>query len=63
MTSDEFDRKLFVFRKHTENIANEEIDGIGPEGLNIISCSYKTINYKGQLITEQGAGLLFGFTR
>ena len=53
MTSDEFDRKLFVFRKHTENLANEEIDGIGPEGLNIISCSYKTINYKGQLITEQ----------
>ena len=53
MNADEFDRKLFVFRKYTERIASEEVDGIGPEGLNIISCSYKTINYKGQLITEQ----------
>ena len=26
---------------------------LGPDGLNIISCSYKTINYKGQLVTAQ----------
>ncbi len=53
MTAEEFDRKLFVFRKYTERIANETVAGIGPDGLNIISCSYKTINYKGQLVTEQ----------
>jgi len=53
MSVEEFDRKLFVFRKHTERVANETVAGIGPDGLNIISCSYKTINYKGQLVTEQ----------
>ncbi len=53
MSVEEFDRKLFVFRKYTERIANETVQGIGPDGLNIISCSYKTINYKGQLVTEQ----------
>ncbi len=53
MTVSEFDRKLFVFRKYTERVANETVAGIGPDGLNIISCSYKTINYKGQLVTEQ----------
>jgi glutamate synthase (NADPH/NADH) large chain len=53
MTVEEFDRKLFVFRKYTERVANETVAGIGPAGLNIISCSYKTINYKGQLVTEQ----------
>jgi glutamate synthase (NADPH/NADH) large chain len=53
MSAEEFDRKLFVFRKYTERVANETVVGIGPDGLNIISCSYKTINYKGQLVTEQ----------
>ncbi len=53
MSVEEFDRKLFVFRKCAERIANETVTGIGPDGLNIISCSYKTINYKGQLVTEQ----------
>jgi glutamate synthase (NADPH/NADH) large chain len=53
MSVEEFDRKLFVFRKYTERVANETVTGIGPDGLNIISCSYKTINYKGQLVTEQ----------
>ena len=53
MGAEEFDRKLFVFRKYTERIANETVQGLGPDGLNIISCSYKTINYKGQLVTEQ----------
>jgi len=48
-----FDRKLFVFRKYTERVCNETVAGIGPDGLNIISCSYKTINYKGQLVTAQ----------
>jgi glutamate synthase (NADPH) large chain len=53
MSAEQFDRKLFVFRKYSERIANETVTGIGPDGLNIISCSYKTINYKGQLVTEQ----------
>jgi glutamate synthase (NADPH/NADH) large chain len=53
MSAAEFDRKLFVFRKYTERVANETVTGIGPTGLNIISCSYKTINYKGQLVTAQ----------
>ena len=53
MSAEEFDRKLFIFRKYTERIVNETVAGIGPDGLNIISCSYKTINYKGQLVTEQ----------
>ena len=53
MSAEVFDRKLFVFRKYTERVASETVEGIGPEGLNIISCSYKTINYKGQLNTEQ----------
>ncbi len=53
MSVEEFDRKLFVFRKSAERVANETVAGIGPDGLNIISCSYKTINYKGQLVTEQ----------
>ena len=53
MTSEDFDRKLLVFRNYTERVANKEVKDIGPDGLNIISCSYKTINYKGQLITAQ----------
>ncbi|MDF7825773.1 glutamate synthase large subunit [Pontiellaceae bacterium B12227] len=53
MSVEEFDRKLFVFRKSAERVANETVAGLGPDGLNIISCSYKTINYKGQLVTAQ----------
>ena len=53
MSVEEFDRKLFVFRKYTERLARESVAGIGYDGLNIISCSYKTIIYKGQLTTEQ----------
>ncbi len=53
MSVEAFDRKLFVFRKFTERVASETVTRIGPDGLNIISCSSKTINYKGQLITEQ----------
>jgi glutamate synthase (NADPH/NADH) large chain len=53
MTVEEFDRKLFVFRKYTERLVRESVAGIGYDGLNIISCSYKTIIYKGQLTTEQ----------
>lgn len=53
MSVEEFDRKLFVFRKYTERVAKETVTGLGADGLNIISCSYKTINYKGQLVTEQ----------
>jgi glutamate synthase (NADPH/NADH) large chain len=53
MTPEQFDRKLFVFRNYTERVAKETVAGLGADGLNIISCSYKTINYKGQLVTEQ----------
>ncbi len=53
MSVEEFDRKLFVFRKYTERLARESVSGLGYDGLNIISCSYKTINYKGQLTTDQ----------
>ena len=53
MSVEEFDRKLFVFRKYTERLARESVAGLGYDGLNIISCSYKTIIYKGQLTTEQ----------
>ncbi len=53
MSVEEFDRKLFVFRKYTERLARESVSGLGYDGLNIISCSYKTIIYKGQLTTEQ----------
>ncbi|MFV0290001.1 MAG: glutamate synthase large subunit [Mangrovibacterium sp.] len=50
---DEFERKLFIFRKYTERMAREAVQGLGFDGLNIISCSSKTIIYKGQLNTEQ----------
>ncbi len=50
---EEFERKLFVFRKYTERMARESVQGLGFDGLNIISCSSKTIIYKGQLNTEQ----------
>ncbi|WP_297096231.1 glutamate synthase large subunit [uncultured Draconibacterium sp.] len=53
MSGEEFERKLFVFRKYTEKLVRESISGIGYNGMNIISCSYKTIIYKGQLTTEQ----------
>ncbi|MFV0553521.1 MAG: glutamate synthase large subunit [Mangrovibacterium sp.] len=50
---EEFERKLFVFRKYTERMARESVQGLGFDGMNIISCSSKTILYKGQLNTEQ----------
>ncbi len=53
MAADEFERKLFVFRKHTGRLIVESVQGITPDSFNIISCSYKTIIYKGQLNTEQ----------
>ena len=53
MTVEEFDRKLFVFRKYTERLARESVSGLDSNGLNMVSCSYKTINYKGQLTTDQ----------
>ncbi|MFV0521737.1 MAG: glutamate synthase large subunit [Mangrovibacterium sp.] len=53
INQDEFERKLFVFRKYTERMARESVLGLGFDGLNIISCSSKTIIYKGQLNTEQ----------
>ena len=53
MTVEDFDRKLLVFRNYTEKTVRQQVDGVGADDFNIISCSYKTINYKGQLNTEQ----------
>ena len=53
MTVEKFDQKLFIFRKYTERLARESVAGLGYEGMDIISCSYKTIIYKGQLTTNQ----------
>lgn len=53
VSQEEFERKLLVFRKYTERMAREAVQGLGFDGLNIISCSSKTIIYKGQLTTEQ----------
>ena len=46
-------RKLLVFRNYTEKTVRQRVEGVGLDDFNIISCSYKTINYKGQLNTEQ----------
>ena len=59
MSAEEFDRKLFVFRKYTERVAGETVEGILPEGLNIVSCSYKTINYKRTVNYRASAWLFF----
>ncbi len=47
-----FDRRLMVLRNHSEHVARATIDNLG-DSFNIVSCSYKTINYKGQLVTAQ----------
>jgi len=52
MEVDEFERKLFIVRNFTTRIIRESVAAIGDE-FNIISSSYNTINYKGQLNTEQ----------
>jgi glutamate synthase (NADPH/NADH) large chain len=52
MELDAFDRKLMVVRNFSEHVARQTIDGLG-DSFNIVSCSYKTINYKGQLVTAQ----------
>ena len=31
MSAEEFDRKLFVFRKYTERVAGETVEGILPK--------------------------------
>ncbi len=53
LSQEEFERKLFVFRKYTERVARESVQGLGFNGMNIVSCSSKTIIYKGQLNTHQ----------
>ncbi len=53
MPLDEFERKLFVFRKYTSRLVCESVAGVSTDDFNMISCSYKTIIYKGQLTTEQ----------
>jgi glutamate synthase (NADPH/NADH) large chain len=52
MDLDTFERKLFVLRNYTQHKIRETISDIG-DNFNIISSSYKTINYKGQFTTSQ----------
>lgn len=52
MAVDVFERKLFVARNYTSRVIRETVENIGDE-FNIISSSHNTINYKGQLTTEQ----------
>ncbi len=47
-----FDRRLMVLRNYSEHVAQATIENLG-DTFNIVSCSYKTINYKGQLVTAQ----------
>jgi glutamate synthase domain-containing protein 2/glutamate synthase domain-containing protein 1/glutamate synthase domain-containing protein 3 len=50
--SDTFERKLFVIRKYAQSrVISSTV--IGTEYFYMPSMSYKTISYKGQLITEQ----------
>ena len=49
---DAFDRSLMVLRNHSQHVARATIDDLG-DNFNIVSCSYKTMNYKGQLVTAQ----------
>ncbi|MDA3854325.1 MAG: glutamate synthase large subunit [Bacteroidales bacterium] len=53
MSIEQFERQLFVFRKFTTRLVCESVAGVTPDDFNIISCSYKTIIYKGQLTTDQ----------
>ena len=47
-----FERKMYVVRKHAQSLVTTS-DVRGTEYFYIPSMSYKTISYKGQLITEQ----------
>ncbi len=53
MPVDVFERKLFVFRKYASRLIVESVQGVKPDNFEMISCSYKTIIYKGQLTTDQ----------
>ncbi len=50
--SDAFERKLFVIRKYAQSVVTESSTQ-GTGYFYMPSMSYKTISYKGQLITEQ----------
>ncbi|MEA3419565.1 MAG: glutamate synthase large subunit [Campylobacterota bacterium] len=53
--SDAFERKLYVIRKHAQTLVTQSnVRGTGY--FYMPSMSYKTISYKGQLITEQLPG-------
>ncbi len=53
-TSDDFERKLFILRNYTTRIVREtfQLPNIN-DAFHIVSLSYKTIVYKGQLMTAQ----------
>ncbi len=52
LDQDAFERRLFVLRKYTNRITHETVVNIN-DIFHIISLSYRTILYKGQLNTEQ----------
>ncbi|MBO0947394.1 glutamate synthase large subunit [Fibrella forsythiae] len=51
ITTDDFERKLYVLRNTSTRIINETITGVGDFYFSSLSC--RTITYKGQLTTEQ----------
>ncbi|HHD72437.1 MAG TPA: glutamate synthase subunit alpha, partial [Epsilonproteobacteria bacterium] len=53
--SDAFERKLYVIRKHAQTLVSRS-PLRGTEYFYIPSMSYKTLSYKGQLITDQLPG-------
>ena len=52
LDEDALERKLYVLRNYTNRICRETVNKIG-DNFYIISMSYKTILFKGQLTTEQ----------
>lgn len=47
-----FERKLYVLRNYTSRLINESVTNVG-DSFYFVSCSYKTITYKGMLTTSQ----------
>ena len=52
MSAEEFERKLFIIRNYTSHRCDNEVENIGDD-FYIVTFSYKTIGYKGQLNTAQ----------
>ena len=55
LDADAFERKLYVVRKHAQSLIGDSVIA-GTENYYMPSLSYKTVVYKGQLVTEQLSG-------